>query len=149
MEDDKLAQQASMFLIESYVKGEASHARSIGFPNASGAYSLPRTTLAQMAVRIALQCEGSDAMIIFERRQLGRRTAPTCRTAVYNDASGRVEGNQPFQVAYISKEVQQGRLEHLPAADTFIDESNNGLGRCIIFEDTRPLPGIKKLWNVL
>ncbi len=135
VEDDKLAQQASMFLDRIVRQG-----RSFGMhvvlasQTLGGAYSLPRTTLAQMAVRIALQCEGSDAMIILSEDNLAAERLRHAGQAVYNDASGRVEGNQPFQVAYISKEVQQGRLEHLPAADTFIDESNNGLGRCIIFE---------------
>ncbi len=49
-------------------------------------------------------------------------------------ASGRVEGNQPFQVAYISKSDQMAKLASIPPAQPFEDESNNSLGRCVVFE---------------
>ncbi len=46
-----------------------------------GSYSLPRTTLAQMAVRIALQCEGADAMMILSEDNLAARETSSCRAS--------------------------------------------------------------------
>jgi hypothetical protein len=102
-----------------------------------GAYSLPRTTLAQMAVRIALQCEGSDAMIILSEDNLAAERLRHAGQAIYNDASGRVEGNSPFQVAYISKAVQEQRFAVLTKTDPFADERLCGLGRQVIFDGNR------------
>lgn len=138
VEDDKLAQQASMFLDRIVRQG-----RSFGMhvvlasQTLGGSYSLPRTTLAQMAVRIALQCEGSDAMIILSEDNLAAERLRHAGQAVYNDASGRIEGNQPFQVAYLSKSHQQERLAEIPVGKPFVDESNNSLGRCVVFEGHR------------
>lgn len=135
VEDDKLAQQASMLLDRIVRQG-----RSFGMhvvlasQTLGGAYSLPRTTLAQMAVRIALQCEGSDAMLILSEDNLAAERLRHAGQAIYNDASGRIEGNQPFQVAYLSKETQLKRLSAIPVPAPFVDESNRGLGKCIIFE---------------
>ena len=138
VEDDKLAQQCSMLLDRVVRQG-----RSFGMhvvlasQTLGGAYSLPRTTLAQMAVRIALQCEGSDAMIILSEDNLAAERLRHAGQAVYNDASGRVEGNQPFQVAYLSKKEQQKRLALIPPQQVS-DASNNFLGKCIVFEGHKP-----------
>jgi DNA segregation ATPase FtsK/SpoIIIE, S-DNA-T family len=139
VEDDKLAQQASMLLDRVVRQG-----RSFGIhvvlasQTLGGAYSLPRTTLAQMAVRIALQCEGSDAMIILSEDNLAAERLRHAGQAIYNDSSGRVEGNSPFQVAYISKAVQETRFAVLPDINPFIDERLCSLGRQVVFDGHRP-----------
>ncbi len=139
VEDDKLAQQASMLLDRVVRQG-----RSFGIhvvlasQTLGGAYSLPRTTLAQMAVRIALQCEGSDAMIILSEDNLAAERLRHAGQAIYNDASGRVEGNSPFQVAYISKEVQETRFAVLPDCNPFVDDRLCSLGRQVVFDGHRP-----------
>jgi hypothetical protein len=91
-----------------------------------------------MAVRIALQCEGSDAMIILSEDNLAAERLRHAGQGIYNDASGRVEGNQPFQVAYLSKDVQRRRLLAVPAGHPFQDPSNVSLGKCVVFEGHRP-----------
>ncbi len=143
VEDDKLAQQAAMLLDRIVRQG-----RSFGMhvvlasQTLGGSYSLPRTTLAQMAVRIALQCEGSDAMLILSEDNLAAERLRHAGQAVYNDASGRVEGNVPFQVAYVSQQAQVERFAMLPQSAPFTDESVISLGRQVVFDGHKPA-----VWN--
>ncbi|MFN9917839.1 MAG: FtsK/SpoIIIE domain-containing protein, partial [Pirellulaceae bacterium] len=100
IEDDKLTQQAALLLDRIVRQG-----RSFGIhmvmasQSIGGAYSLPRTTLTQMAVRIALQCDNADAMTILHEDNLAATRLRHSGQAIYNEAGGRVESNQPFQVA--------------------------------------------------
>ncbi len=137
-EDDKLAQQAAMFLDRIVRQG-----RSFGIhvilasQTLGGAYSLPRTTLAQMAVRIALQCEGADAMMILSEDNLAAERLRHSGQAVYNDQSGRIEGNQPFQVAYLEKSVQRECLADLPKQARLANPMHGGLEKRVVFDGHR------------
>ncbi len=137
-EDDKLAQQAAMYLDRIVRQG-----RSFGIhvilasQTLGGAYSLPRTTLAQMAVRIALQCEGADAMMILSEDNLAAERLRHSGQAVYNDQSGRIEGNQPFQVAYLEKSVQRECLASLPKYDRPSNPMHGGLEKRVVFDGHR------------
>ncbi len=137
-EDDKLAQQSAMFLDRIVRQG-----RSFGIhvvlasQTLGGAYSLPRTTLAQMAVRVALQCEGADAMMILSEDNLAAERLRHSGQAIYNDQSGRIEGNQPFQVAFLSKSVQRDRLMILPKLERLRDPMHGGLENCVVFDGHR------------
>jgi hypothetical protein len=150
VEDDKLAQKSAMLLDRIVRQG-----RSFGMhmvmasQTLGGSYSLPRTTLAQMAVRIALQCDGADAMLILGEDNMAASRLRHSGQAIYNDASGRVESNQPFQVAYLSSKVHGIVLESISqsvAKDSsnhrYPDPSTTTLGRQIVFEGHRPA-----LWN--
>ena len=139
VEDDKLGQQASMLLDRIVRQG-----RSFGMhvilasQTLGGAYSLPRTTLAQMAVRIALQCEGSDAMLILSEENLAAERLRHSGQAIYNEMGGRVEGNQPFQVAFVKKEQQLDLIQNLPSRKWDVgDESNRLLNKQVVFEGHR------------
>jgi DNA segregation ATPase FtsK/SpoIIIE, S-DNA-T family len=142
-EDDKLAQQASMFLDRIVRQG-----RSFGIhvvlasQTLGGAYSLPRTTLAQMAVRVALQCEGADAMMILSEDNLAAERLRHSGQAVYNDQSGRIEGNQPFQVSFLTKPDQREILAELQPMPRLLEPMHGGLEKCIIFDGHR-----KAAWN--
>ncbi|HBE71749.1 MAG TPA: hypothetical protein DDW52_26700, partial [Planctomycetaceae bacterium] len=66
VEDDNLSSQASLILDRIVRQGRSFGVHAIlSSQTLAGAYSLPRTTLGQMAVRIALQCDPSDAQIVF------------------------------------------------------------------------------------
>ncbi len=66
VEDDKLSNQASLILDRIVRQGRSFGVHAIlSSQTLAGAYSLPRTTLGQMGVRIALQCDASDAQIVF------------------------------------------------------------------------------------
>ncbi len=65
-EDDKLAQDAALLLDRLVRQGRAFGMHVLlGSQTWGGAYSLARSTLGQMAVRIALQCSEADGPIRF------------------------------------------------------------------------------------
>ena len=139
VEDDKLSQQASMLMDRIVRQG-----RSFGMhlvlasQTLGGAYSLPRTTLSQMAVRIALQCDSSDAMLILSEDNTAAERLRHSGQAIYNEMGGRIEGNQSFQVAYIEKNDQVARLERLTKMPVPHSPTTNALGRRIVFEGHKP-----------
>lgn len=139
VEDDKLSQQASMLLDRIVRQG-----RSFGMhlvlasQTLGGAYSLPRTTLSQMAVRIALQCDSSDAMLILSEDNTAAERLRHSGQAIYNESGGRIESNQPFQVSYIEKSDQLRTMGNLPEFPVPHDPTTNVLGRRIVFEGHKP-----------
>jgi len=134
VEDDKLGQTASMYLDRIVRQGRSFGIHAIlASQTLGGAYTLPRTTLAQMAVRVAMQCEGSDAMMILSEDNLAAERLRHPGQAIYNDAGGRVEGNQPFQVAWINKDQQLQRLSEMPLRNRPSDSA-----RCVVFNGHQP-----------
>ena len=139
VEDDKLSQQASMLMDRIVRQG-----RSFGMhlvlasQTLGGAYSLPRTTLSQMAVRIALQCDSSDAMLILSEDNTAAERLRHSGQAIYNEMGGRIESNQPFQVAFIEKNDQVARLSLLSQEPVPHSPTTNALGRRIVFEGHKP-----------
>ena len=69
VEDDKLAQDAGLLLDRLVRQGRAFGIHVLlGSQTLSGAYSLARSTMGQMAVRVALQCSEADCAFDSERR---------------------------------------------------------------------------------
>src|SRR5262249_7401616 len=65
VEDDRLAQEAALLLDRLVRQGRAFGLHVLlGSQTLGGAYSLARSTIDQMAVRIALQCSEADASLI-------------------------------------------------------------------------------------
>jgi hypothetical protein len=139
VEDDKLSQQASMLMDRIVRQGRSFGVHLIlASQTLGGAYSLPRTTLSQMAVRIALQCDSSDAMLILSEDNTAAERLRHSGQAIYNETGGRIESNQGFQVAYIEKNDQVerlGQLSHWPVPHS---PTTNALGRQIVFEGHKP-----------
>jgi len=139
VEDDKLSQQASMLMDRIVRQG-----RSFGMhlvlasQTLGGAYSLPRTTLSQMAVRIALQCDSSDAMLILSEDNTAAERLKHSGQAIYNEMGGRIESNQSFQVSFIEKNDQVARLGCLSKLPVPHSPTTNALGRRIVFEGHKP-----------
>lgn len=139
VEDDKLSQQASL-LVDRLVR----QGRSFGMhlilasQTLGGSYSLPRTTLSQMAVRIALQCDSSDAMLILSEDNTAAERLRHSGQGIYNEAGGRIEGNQNFQVSYIEKPAQVTLLSTLKPSVPPLQPTINPLGRRIVFEGHKP-----------
>lgn len=135
VEDDKISQQASMLLDRIVRQG-----RSFGLhlvlasQTLGGAYSLPRTTLAQMAVRIALQCDSADAMLILSEDNTAAERLRHSGQGIYNTSGGRLEANQNFQVAYLPKSEQLERLGQIPAVPVPFSPTTNSIGRRVVFE---------------
>src|SRR5204862_45436 len=77
-EDDKLAQEAALLLDRLVRQGRAFGLHVLlGSQTLGGAYSLARSTIDQMAVRIALQCSEADAQLILSKDNTAARLRPT------------------------------------------------------------------------
>ncbi len=113
-EDDKLAQEASLLLDRLVRQGRAFGMHVLlGSQTLGGAYSLARSTIDQMAVRVALQCSDADAQLILSKDNSAARLLSRPGEAIYNDQNGLVEGNDPFQVVWLSEEKRESLLSEL------------------------------------
>ena len=114
VEEDKLAQEAALLLDRLVRQGRAFGVHvHLGSQSLGGAYALARTTLGQMAVRIALQCSESDAHLILSEQNGAAKLLSRPGEAIYNDANGSVEGNHFFQVVWLSDEKREEYLKRL------------------------------------
>ncbi|MCA9232707.1 MAG: DNA translocase FtsK [Planctomycetales bacterium] len=110
--DDKLSQDAALLLDRLVRQGRAFGIHVLlGSQTLAGAYSLARSTLGQMAVRIALECSDADAHLILSDENTAARLLNRPGEAIYNDQNGLVEGNSPFQIAWLPDSQRQQYLE--------------------------------------
>ena len=120
IEDDKLAQDASLILDRLVRQGRAFGMHVLlGSQTLGGSYSLPRATMGQMAVRIALQCNEADSSLILSEDNSAARLLTRPGEAIYNDANGMLAGNNPFQVVWLDdarREWYLGELRRLADA---------------------------------
>jgi S-DNA-T family DNA segregation ATPase FtsK/SpoIIIE len=114
VEDDRIAQEAAQLLDRLVRQGRAFGMHVLlGSQTLGGAYSLARSTIDQMAVRIALQCSEADAHLILSDDNSAARLLSRPGEAIYNDANGLVEGNNPFQVVWLGDERREHYLEQI------------------------------------
>ncbi len=114
VEDDKLSQEAALLLDRLVRQGRAFGLHVVlGSQTLGGSYSLPRATIDQMAVRVALQCSDADAQLILSKDNTAARLLSRPGEAIYNDANGLMEGNDPFQVVWLSDERREQLLREL------------------------------------
>ena len=126
VEDDKLAQDAALILDRLVRQGRAFGMHVLlGSQTLGGSYSLPRATMGQMAVRVALQCNEADSSLILSEDNTAARLLTRPGEAIYNDANGMVEGNNPFQVVFLDEDQREhylGALRKLADARTDIPQ---------------------------
>ncbi len=135
-EDDKIAQEVSLLLDRLVRQGRAFGMHVIlGSQTLGGSYSLPRATLGQMAVRIALQCSEADAHMILSEDNTAARLLTRPGEAIYNDANGMMEGNNLFQVVWLSDERREKYLERIQEMSR---EQNMVKPPPIVFEGNLP-----------
>ena len=116
VEEDKLAQEAALLLDRLVRQGRAFGVHvHLGSQSLGGAFTLARSTLGQMAVRIALQCSEADSHLILAEQNPAARLLSRPGEAIYNDANGATEGNHFFQVVWLSDERREAYLEKLSA----------------------------------
>ncbi|MCH5376825.1 MAG: AAA family ATPase, partial [Planctomycetes bacterium] len=116
VKDDKIAQDASLLLDRLVRQGRAFGIHVLlGSQTLAGAYTLARSTLGQMAVRIALQCSEGDAHLILSDDNTAARLLSRPGEAIYNDANGLFEGNHPFQVVWLPDNQRESYLRELSA----------------------------------
>jgi hypothetical protein len=113
-EDDRIAQDAAQLLDRLVRQGRAFGLHVLlGSQTLGGAYSLARSTVDQMAIRIALQCSEADAQLILSADNSAARLLTRPGEAIYNDANGLVEGNNPFQVVWLSDDRREEYLNQI------------------------------------
>ncbi|MEX2671006.1 MAG: FtsK/SpoIIIE domain-containing protein [Phycisphaeraceae bacterium] len=123
-QDDKIAQDASLLIDRLVRQGRAFGIHVLlGSQTLAGGGGLSRSTIGQMAIRIALQCNESDSQLIFEDTNAAARLLTRPGEAIYNDAGGAIEGNNPFQVAWLDDRQREHYLSEASrlAAERFPD----------------------------
>lgn len=136
IEDDKLSQSAAQLLDRLVRQGRAFGVHVIlGSQTLGGAYSLARTTLGQVAVRVALQCSEADAHLILSEENTAARLLTRPGEAIYNDANGMAEGNHPFQIGWLSDQERKERLQMLRQR---LERSGKSSHPPIVFEGNIP-----------
>lgn len=141
--DDRLAADCAMLLDRLVRQGRAFGMHVIlSSQSLAGAHSLPRATLGQMAVRVAMQCSESDAALLLSDDNTAAKFISRPGEAIYNDAGGLLEGNQPFQVAYLNHEHHQRWLAKIAARDAVAVAA---LPLPVIFEGNRPCRWVPQL----
>ena len=113
-EDDRISQDAAVFLEQLVRQGRAFGIHVLlGSQTLGGASGLARSTMGQMAVRIALQCSEADSQLILDDNNLAARLLSRPGEAIYNDAGGMVMGNSPFQTAWLPESRRDECLERI------------------------------------
>jgi DNA segregation ATPase FtsK/SpoIIIE-like protein len=136
VEDDKIGQTASLLLDRIVRQGRAFGIHVLlGSQTLGGAYTVARTTLGQMVIRIALQCNEADAYLIMDDNNPAPRLLSRPGEAIYNDSAGTIEGNSPFQVVWLPDEV---RDTYLNKVRQLADRKPKGYPGPIVFEGNAP-----------
>ena len=136
VEDDKIGQTASLLLDRLVRQGRAFGIHVLlGSQTLGGAYTVARTTLGQMVIRIALQCNEADAYLIMDENNPAPRLLSRPGEGIYNDMAGALEGNSPFQVVWLPEEV---RDQYLSKVRSRADESDKSYPGPIVFEGNIP-----------
>jgi hypothetical protein len=113
-EDDKVFQSASVLLDRIVRQGRAFGIHVIlGSQTLGGAYTVARTTLGQMVIRIALQCNEADAYLIMDDSNPAPRMLTRPGEGIYNDSAGALEANSPFQAVWLSDEERENYLDRV------------------------------------
>ena len=136
VEDDRVSQTAALLLDRLVRQGRAFGIHVLlGSQTLGGAYTLARSTLGQMAVRIALQCDEADALLIMNDDNTAPRLLSRPGEAIYNDSAGAIEGNSPFQVVWLSEEEREKWLKRIRGRDQQSVSPRTGP---VVFEGNAP-----------
>ncbi|MGB0581281.1 MAG: FtsK/SpoIIIE domain-containing protein [Limisphaerales bacterium] len=135
-EDDRVSQNAALLLDRIVRQGRAFGIHVIlGSQTLGGAHTLPRPTMGQMVIRIALACNEADSYIILDDTNPAARHLTRPGEGIYNDSAGTIEGNSPFQVVWLSDEIRDAYLQK-------VSDHAAALGReyerPIVFEGNAP-----------
>lgn len=136
VEDDGISQNASLFLDRIVRQGRAFGIHVIlGSQTLGGAYSLARSTLGQMVVRIALQSNEADAYLIMDENNPAPRLLSRPGEGIYNDAGGAAAANSPFQVVWLG---EAERREALGKVKDLARDKGLGAREPVVFEGNAP-----------
>lgn len=136
VEDDRVSQNAALLLDRIVRQGRAFGIHVIlGSQTLGGAFTLARSTLGQMVIRIALQCNEADSYLIMDDSNPAARLLSRPGEGIYNDNAGAVEGNNPFQVVWLNDETRE---HYLSRVRKMADESGKKYAGPVVFEGNAP-----------
>lgn len=141
VEDDRIAQTAALLLDRIVRQGRAFGIHAIlGSQTLGGAYTLARSTMGQMNIRIALQCNEADALLILNEDNPAPRHLSRPGEAIYNDEGGALQGNSPFQVVWLPDHERDQWLQRIRAlAESSPDHARRFAQRePVVFEGNAP-----------
>ena len=113
-EDDRIASEASLRIDRITRQG-----RALGIlillasQSLSGPYCLSRTTMGQMAVRIALKSTDQDSRLILGEDNPCAKLLSRPGEAYYNDRNGQIAGNTLFQAFFLADDKREKYLDKL------------------------------------
>jgi hypothetical protein len=114
-QDDNLSRQAALLLDRLVRQGRAFGVHVLLGTQTLQGYSLAKSTLDQMTVRIAMQCSDADSRLILADDNPAARLLSRPGEAIYNAQSGLVEGNNLFQVALFNDSDRDRQLKAVSA----------------------------------
>ncbi|HJZ89788.1 MAG TPA: FtsK/SpoIIIE domain-containing protein, partial [Gemmataceae bacterium] len=136
VEDDRVSQECALLLDRLVRQGRAFGIHVLlGSQTLGGAYSLARSTIDQMAVRIALQCSDADAQLILSKDNNAARLLSRPGEAIYNNQNGLIEGNDLFQVVWLD-EVRRDKI--LSDIRKRADQTGRSYAAPLVFEGNVP-----------
>ena len=136
-EDDRVAQEASLLIDRLVRQGRAFGMHVLlGSQTIGGSSGLPRSTIGQMAVRIALMTSEADSQLILGDNNSAARLLSRPGEAIYNDGGGLVENNSPFQVAWLPDPKREEYLDRVH--QLAIKRKIDGRDPLIVFEGNAP-----------
>lgn len=113
-DEDSVSGEAALLLDRVVRQGRAFGIHVVlGTQTLGGTYSLAKSTLGQVAVRIALQCNEADSYLVLSDDNAAASLLSRPGEAIYNDMSGLVEGNNPFQAVYFPQAAMEPYLRKL------------------------------------
>lgn len=113
-EDDALAREAALLLDRIARQGRSFGVHALlGSQTLAGAGGLSRSTMDQMAVRIALMCSDADSRLILGEENPAARLLTRPGEGIYNAQAGAVGENNRFQVAWLSASQREGYLQQI------------------------------------
>ena len=137
VEDDKLAQDATLLMDRLVRQGRAFGMHVIlGTQTLAGAYSIARSTLGQIAIRVALECSEADAhLILSDERNTAARFLSRPGEAIYNDQNGLLSANELFQVVWLP---DRERSDRLALVDARRESEGMAVKPSVVFEGNAP-----------
>jgi S-DNA-T family DNA segregation ATPase FtsK/SpoIIIE len=131
-QEDNIARQATMIMDRLVRQGRyAGIHLMLGSQNLAASRSIPTSTINQMGIRIALQSSDADARQILADDNPAARLLSRPGEAIYNSASGLIEGNNFFQVALFTDTDRKEQLDQ-------ISKAYKGASAPRIFEGNEP-----------
>ena len=111
--EDKIKNEATLLFDRIIRQGRSFGVHVILGTQSLANSGLPRSTIDQIPIRIALQCSEADSRLILSDDNIVARGLTRPGEAIYNSKAGLIEGNDQFQVALFGGSERKAQLAKL------------------------------------